>query len=289
MKQPTWLDNFAMNYKKIKDGNLSKTASKENKSNNSSILVNLDLVKNTKVGNLVNYKNGFYKVADLEYKDEKGTGAVLTKLSDDEMEDIEAEKVPVIDNEEEYSINDDENQEQNDINKEQEFEDNVTDNTPMDMAMGTDKYQVGSPIPSSEHPQEYARKDPGDVYMPVDVRDDVEKPKFESEAQETEDEIKDEDSIDKTTMENHYTKFPRLRHEDDSENLPVFNSPSEDEVNEENSEEPVSTEEVKTESVTEEPIEEPIEKEPIESSINTGTVEVPKRINRILRRIMSSK
>jgi len=52
--------------------------------------------------------------------------------------------------------------------------------------------------------QEYARTDPGDVYD-LNIRDGVEQPKFEEEAREVAEQIAQEDTVDRTTVDGHYS------------------------------------------------------------------------------------
>lgn len=73
-KNIEWLDNFAEKYAK----DMKKTASKKRQVE--SIIVDKEVVKNSKVGSLVKFKGKFYKVADLDYTDEIGPGVVLMEV-----------------------------------------------------------------------------------------------------------------------------------------------------------------------------------------------------------------
>lgn len=74
-KKIEWLDNFAEKYAK----EMTKTASKQE----SSIIVDKNVVKNSKVGDLIKFKGALYKVADLEYVDEIGPGVVLMEVGNE--------------------------------------------------------------------------------------------------------------------------------------------------------------------------------------------------------------
>ena len=72
MKKIDWLDNFAESY----STKLKKTASKKLQS----IIVDKATIKNASVGDVINYNGKQYKVADLDYVDDKGKGAVLDEV-----------------------------------------------------------------------------------------------------------------------------------------------------------------------------------------------------------------
>jgi hypothetical protein len=75
-KKIDWLDNFAESM--AKQTKMSKVASKSD-----DVIVDKESVGNAKLGEQINYNGKLYKVADLEYEDEKGPGVVLTEVSED--------------------------------------------------------------------------------------------------------------------------------------------------------------------------------------------------------------
>ena len=76
MKKIEWLDNFAESF--AKSVKMEKKASKNLE--RQSIIVDKSVVKEAKLGDVIEYDNKFYKVADLDYVDEKGEGAVLDEV-----------------------------------------------------------------------------------------------------------------------------------------------------------------------------------------------------------------
>ena len=70
-----WLDNFAESF--AKSVKMEKRASRLEKQ---SIIVDRSVVKEAKLGDVIKYENKFYKVADLDFVDEKGEGAVLDEV-----------------------------------------------------------------------------------------------------------------------------------------------------------------------------------------------------------------
>lgn len=75
-KKIDWLDNFAESM--AKKTNMSKVASKIKED----LIVDRELVNNAKVGEKINYNGKLYKVADLNFEDEKGPGAILTEVEE---------------------------------------------------------------------------------------------------------------------------------------------------------------------------------------------------------------
>ncbi|MFW6015065.1 MAG: hypothetical protein ACOCRK_01355 [bacterium] len=131
-----------------------------------------------------------------------------------EIEDeVELEKEVGIEDEVEVEIEDEvevevEDEVELELEDEVEVEDEVeledvvpsAPNAPeMQMQMGTDNVPSGN-----GKSQEYHRTDPGHVYH-MEVRDDVEQPAFEDAARQTEQQIAEENSIDKTTPEGRYS------------------------------------------------------------------------------------
>ncbi len=78
-KNIEWLDKFAESFAKE-----TRMAKKASKNTANSIIVNRNDVKEAKVGDTVSYAGKLYKVADLEYVDEKGEGAVLEETTSTE-------------------------------------------------------------------------------------------------------------------------------------------------------------------------------------------------------------
>lgn len=72
-KKIEWLDNFAEKYSK----EIKKTASKKEAGK---IIVDKNVVKNSKIGDLVKFKEKLYKVADLDFVDEVGPGVILEEV-----------------------------------------------------------------------------------------------------------------------------------------------------------------------------------------------------------------
>ena len=75
-KKIEWLDSFAENYAK----DIKKTASKVQKED---IIVDKNDVKGAKLGDVINFQGKLYKVADLNFEDEKGPGVVLNEVGPD--------------------------------------------------------------------------------------------------------------------------------------------------------------------------------------------------------------
>lgn len=75
-KKIEWLDSFAENYAK----DIKKTASKVQKED---IIVDKNDVKGAKLGDVINFQGKLYKVADLNFEDEKGPGVVLNEVGTD--------------------------------------------------------------------------------------------------------------------------------------------------------------------------------------------------------------
>jgi hypothetical protein len=267
-KKIDWLDNFAESM--AKQTKLSKVASKITRED---IIVDREEVKNARIGETINFNGKLYKVADLDFEDEKGPGAVLTEV-DEATEAPSATPAP-------GSID-------------------TTD--PMSVSMGA----PAAGYESGQKPQEYARTNPGDVYH-------YEVPEtFEQAAVETAQQIETERNFDRSSVPGHYTAPKNMGGAApvmdttvtevpvDAPVAPVEETPVED-VIETPAETPAETEEVveettteeaptETEEVTEEVTEEPeATEEEEEKEEEDKEPVVGARYNRILRRIMASK
>lgn len=73
-KKITWLDNFAEAYGKKE---ISKTASKKK---GEEIILDRNLVKGAKVGDSVKLNGRMWKIADLDFVDEKGPGVIAEEV-----------------------------------------------------------------------------------------------------------------------------------------------------------------------------------------------------------------
>ena len=73
-KKITWLDNFAEAYGKKE---ISKTASKKK---GKEIILDRNLVKGAKVGDRVKLNGRMWKIADLDFVDEKGPGVIAEEV-----------------------------------------------------------------------------------------------------------------------------------------------------------------------------------------------------------------
>lgn len=73
-KKITWLDNFAEAYGKKE---ISKTASKKK---GEEIILDRNLVKGAKVGDRVKLNGRMWKIADLDFVDEKGPGVIAEEV-----------------------------------------------------------------------------------------------------------------------------------------------------------------------------------------------------------------
>lgn len=162
-KKIDWLDNFAEKY--AKDIKMTKSASKVTRED---IIVNREEVGTSKVGEVINFNGKLYKIADLDFTDDKGPGAVLNEVEDNAGEGAGVEQTPGG----EVSLND-----------------------PMSMKMGT----PAAPFETGQKSQEYARTNPGDVYH-YEVAET-----FEQAAAETAQQIEKERNFDRSTVPGHYT------------------------------------------------------------------------------------
>jgi len=217
MKNCKWLENFANDeYKKMK-----KTASKKKIAEQ--IIVDCSDYPNAKVGSLVDYKSGRYKVVDTDFHDINGPGVVIEKIA--EGEDIDMNNVPTDGGTVEASINDNEcdgaDCEDMNCGDEPTFEKlrhlfdkkevKAAVDSLMDESYPSTVEQPGGvkPAPSDANigpgrknvtdAPYHPTFDPGEKYA-MDVPDT-----FEEAAERTARTIDAEDSIDRTTVEGRYT------------------------------------------------------------------------------------
>jgi hypothetical protein len=285
MKKIKWLDNFADSY--AKEYSMEKTASATKVANQ--VIVNCTDYPNAKVGSLVDYENGKYKVVNTEFADEVGPGIILEKVADgeegtDEGGDVEASK--------EVSTEDTCKASCEDESKEEEGKEEKTASTymyveeeipevsdyPNTEAIGGDKAMPSAPItgPGQKSVTDapyHPTSDPGNSFA-FDCPDD-----FQDAADATADAIASEDSVDRTDVKGHYTWNQNS----------ILSRMFEDFQNE------APEEEVVVEEVVEDvPAEEVVEDVPAEEVVEDTPVEEPKEksakvANSILAKIISGK
>ena len=85
-KKIDWLENFAESYSKEIKKN-TKTASRVK----NELIIEKALVKGAKLGDKVKLNGKMYRIADLDFEDEKGPGVVI-----EEMEEPMAEEAPAV-------------------------------------------------------------------------------------------------------------------------------------------------------------------------------------------------
>ncbi|MBO5096271.1 MAG: hypothetical protein J6B98_05305 [Bacilli bacterium] len=255
-KKIDWLENFAESYSKEIKKN-TKTASRVK----NELIIEKSLVKGAKLGDKVKLNGKMYRIADLDFEDEKGPGVVIEEMEEPMVEEApELAAPPALD--------------------------------PMVMEMGAEV----APVVSAP---ERAVADPGDVYD-LDVRSQ-EQAKFEGEAAETERVIQEDAVNVDLTQRSHEVKPARQVDEvapmvPEMEVAPVIDAPVEpamEEVCPECEEAPME-EEVCPEC-EEAPMEEEVcpecEEVPMEEEMDEEDEEEIKPLasNRIFRRIMASK
>lgn len=270
-KKIDWLDNFAESM--AKKTNMSKVASKITRED---IIVDREEVKNAKIGETINFNGKLYKVADLNFEDEKGPGAVLTEVDEAPVEEVTPAATPA--------------------------PGSIDTTDPMSVSMGAPAagYETG------QKPQEYARTNPGDIYH-------YEVPEtFEQAAVETAQQIETERNFDRSSVPGHYTA-PKDMGGAPSMETPVMETPVTEVPMETPVDAPVEApieapvEEVVEETPVDEVLEAPVDETLVDETPVEEVVEdedksedeededkdkepvVGTRYNRILRRIMASK
>lgn len=223
-KKISWLDSFA----EEQAAKLQKTASLNKKA--AQIIVNCGDVPGATNGQQITYKNEKYTVVDAAFNDEAGAGIVLERLAEGE-EEMGGEEVTA-GFEDFIKDKKDEKEEGVEDSVPAEGEEEVKEEVPATDAPATDAPVTDAPVaPATDAPvapgvapvapangnvsgqpigtqqkvtdsAEFARVDPGSVYDIGDVRDQVEPAKFNGEAAETAQNIAQENSVDRSVMEN---------------------------------------------------------------------------------------
>lgn len=165
-KKIDWLDNFAESYSKEMN---KKTASRVK----NEVIIERSLVKGAKIGDKVKLNGKMYKIADLDFEDEKGSGVVI-----EEIEEVPVEMAPIMD------------------------VPSMSANDPMEMEMGANPASLGDNACTVA--PERAVADPGPIYD-LDVRSQ-EQSKFEEEAAETEQKIQSDAVNIDLTQRSHEVK-----------------------------------------------------------------------------------
>ena len=182
------------------------------------IIVDTDEIPDAIDGQEVSYKNKLYKVLNANYKDEIGSGIVLEKIAELDGEVLPAE---------------------------------------MSMEMGTD---VAPTTPEgqkkvTEAPEKAVQPDQGNAGLHIEVRDTVEVEKFNQEAVETEQQVAQENAVDRTTPEGKYNRIEKRIQEMTQVEAPVVEEVVTEEVVEDLPVEEVETEETFEEEVPTDEIE----------------------------------
>ncbi len=164
-KKIEWLDNFAESYSKEIN---KRTASKVK----NEVIIEKSLVKGAKIGDKVKLNGKMYKIADLDFEDEKGPGVVIEEIDEPIMDVSPMSDGPSMD--------------------------------PMEMEMGANPSSLGDNACTVA--PERAVTDPGSVYD-LDVRSQ-EQAKFEGEAAETEQKIQSDAVNVDLTQRSHEVKPP---------------------------------------------------------------------------------
>ena len=223
-KKINWLDQFAMSeYEKAqKTASVTKVADQ--------VIVDCTAYPNVEVGSFVDYNNGKYKVVDNKYQDSIGPGLLLEKVA--EGEEIPVEDVPTEGGEVEASVEEKECGDGADCSIEksagideinepsgEDVIENAVDILMNDGADSTDAHaeypdtvaKPGGVKPIASDPNigpgkknvtdapYHPTTDPGEQYA-IDVPDT-----FQEAADRTADTISQEDAIDRTTVEGHFT------------------------------------------------------------------------------------
>ena len=219
MKKIDWLEQFADDYNK----KMTKTASA--KKSAQQVIVDRSEFPKAVAGNLVTYANAQYKVVDAEFEDEQGPGMILEKVGD--FEDGGCDDGTCATDEKECgdstvtladlkNLFDDDVPEIEETEEETESAEDVADDVvdeipeevveaPVEDYYGSDKKTA----PSKELGEEKKVTDapyhptgnPGNDFAVTKTHPD----EYEDAARKTEEQIKNEDSQDRTTVDGHYT------------------------------------------------------------------------------------
>ena len=218
MKKIDWLEQFADDYNK----KMTKTASA--KKSAQQVIVDRSEFPKAVAGNLVTYANAQYKVVDAEFEDEQGPGMILEKVGD--FEDGGCDDGTCATDEKECgdstvtladlkNLFDDDVPEIEETEEETESVEDVADDVvdeipevveePVEDYYGSDKKTA----PSKELGEEKKVTDapyhptgnPGNDFAVTKTHPD----EYEDAARKTEEQIKNEDSQDRTTVDGYYT------------------------------------------------------------------------------------
>ena len=228
MKKIDWLEQFADDYNK----KMTKTASA--KKSAQQVIVDRSEFPKAAAGNLVTYANAQYKVVDAEFEDEQGPGIILEKVGDFEdgggedgayntdekecgdptvtladLKNLFDDDIPEIEEETEDAT--DETDEVPEETVEQLVED-IIDESPEKVVEEPTEDYYGSDkktAPSKELGEEKKVTDapyhptgnPGNDFAVTKTHPD----EYEDAAKKTEEQIKNEDSQDRTTVDGYYT------------------------------------------------------------------------------------
>ena len=228
MKKIDWLEQFADDYNK----KMTKTASA--KKSAQQVIVDRSEFPKAVAGNLVTYANAQYKVVDAEFEDEQGPGIILEKVGDFEdggcddgacntdekecgdstvtladLKNLFDDDVPEIEEETE-----DEAAEADEVPEEtvEQLVEDIVDESPEEVVEEPAEDYYGSDkktAPSKELGEEKKVTDapyhptgnPGNDFAVTKTHPD----EYEDAARKTEEQIKNEDSQDRTTVDGHYT------------------------------------------------------------------------------------
>jgi hypothetical protein len=282
-KKSNWLDQFAEQL--AKNEKMNKTASLNKKAKQ--IIVDCgEEFDGVEPGSEVTYKNQAYKLIDANFEDELGRGVVLEALAEVVTAGLE-EEVPAEEPAVEPAV--------------EEIAPATGDATdPMTMEMG------GQVAPSAGAGQEYHYTNPGDVYH-IEVRDTSEVQGFQGAAAATEQQIAQENSVDRTTVDGRYNRiFDRMMSDFQAGGMPAEEAPAvEEEAPVVEEEAPVEEQAVEEVPATEVPAEEPAAEEVAEDGAAEEEIDLdlgvdeekeeeePKKedlvANKILKKIILSK
>ena len=224
MKKIDWLEQFADDYNK----KMTKTASA--KKSAQQVIVDRSEFPKAVAGNLVTYANAQYKVVDAEFEDEQGPGIILEKVGDfedggcddgtcvtDEKECGDstvtlADLKNLFDDDDIPEIEEEETEEETPEENVEELVENIVDEIPEEVVDEPAEDYYGSDkktAPSKELGEEKKVTDapyhptgnPGNDFAVTKTHPD----EYEDAAKKTEEQIKHEDSQDRTTVDGHYT------------------------------------------------------------------------------------
>lgn len=215
MKKIDWLEQFADDYNKT----MTKTASAKKKAQQ--VIVDRSEFPKAVNGSLVSYANAQYKVVNAEFEDEQGPGMILEKVSD--FEDGGCEDGTCVTDEKEcgdstVTLADLKGLFENDVPEveEETVEEEVAEDEipeavdevveePKEDYYGSDKrtapsQELGTQKNVTDAPY-HPTGNPGNDFAVTKTHPD----EYEDAARKTEEQIKNEDSQDRTTVDGYYT------------------------------------------------------------------------------------